>query len=332
MTAEGRIILQVKTLDATAGKVHLATKQAYRDQAIIFNCRLMSQLPHVIWLRSFEAAARHSSFSAAADELSLTPAAVSQQIRLLEEYLGVQLFTRLPRGVALTDRGQAYAQPVRKSFQEMQDATRGLFGSKKKKRLRIRASISYAALMLAPQLSEFQSLHPEIEVELTTAVWSDRMTENSIDADIRYGTGNWEEQNTWRLGHEMASVVCHPDYARTLGEDLTIQKMAAADLVQVIGSEVEWVRLSDQFGLNLPLPSSITKADSSLIALQMISSGHGAAIIHESFSKRYLELGLLVSPFEYRLPIRESYFLVIRDGWHDREVVGSFREWLTSLQ
>ena len=102
----------------------------------------MAQLPHVTWLRSFEVAARHSSFSAAADELNLTPAAVSQQIRLLEDHLGVQLFIRLARGVSLTDAGQAYALPLRKSFQDMQDATRGLFGVKRKSRLRIRASIS----------------------------------------------------------------------------------------------------------------------------------------------------------------------------------------------
>ncbi|MGV8936684.1 MAG: LysR substrate-binding domain-containing protein [Allorhizobium sp.] len=288
----------------------------------------MSQLPHVTWLRSFEAAARHSSFATAAEELNLTPAAVSQQIRLLEEHLGVQLFIRLPRGVALTDLGQAYAQPVRKSFQEMQNATRGLFGVKKKKRSRIRASITYAALVLAPRLSEFQTLYPDIEVELSTAVWSDRMTETTIDIDIRYGAGNWEERNIWKLGDEIASVVCHPAHAQSLGGDLTIQKMAASHLVQVIGSEVEWQRLSDHFDLALPLPASCTKADSSLIAIQIISSGRGAAIIHESFARRYLDSGVLVSPFSYRLPIRESYFLVTRNGDEQRAEITCFRDWI----
>ena len=95
--------------------------------------------PQVTWLRSFEAAARRGSFSAAADDLGLTPAAVSQQIRLLEKHLGAQLFERLPKGVVLTDTGQAYAQPIRKSFSEMQAATEGLFGSRSRKTVKVRS-------------------------------------------------------------------------------------------------------------------------------------------------------------------------------------------------
>lgn len=135
----------------------------------------MRRLPHVTWLRSFEAAARHSSFSAAADELALTPAAVSQQIRQLEHHLGIQLFKRLPKGVQLTDIGQAYAQPVRKSFVEMQAATDGLFRLQRKSVVRVRCSISFAALILAPLLRDFARIHPNIDVELSTAVWSDRI-------------------------------------------------------------------------------------------------------------------------------------------------------------
>lgn len=93
----------------------------------------MSRLPHVIWLRAFEAAARHNSFSGASQELNLTPAAVSQHIRLLEEHLGVSLFKRLPHGVALTDMGKAYALPIRRAFTDMQDATSGLFAQRKKR-------------------------------------------------------------------------------------------------------------------------------------------------------------------------------------------------------
>ncbi|MBO0343985.1 LysR family transcriptional regulator [Roseibium sp. CAU 1637] len=292
----------------------------------------MTKLPHVIWLRSFEAAARHSSFSAAAEELNLTPAAVSHQIRLLEDHLGVQLFKRRARGVSLTDLGQAYSQPIRKSFQEMQHATQGLFQVNRKKRLRVRASISYAALILAPRLHEFQKLHPDIEVELSTAVWSDPMTESTIDADIRYGMGDWDNQTCWKLSHEFATVVCHPDFAKSLGSPLTIEKVAASDVVQVIGSEIEWVRLSEHFGLNLPLPASSTKADSALIALQLIASGTGAAIIHESFAQQYIDSGLLVSPFEYRLPMRQSYFLAIKHNDLDREELVKFQTWMTSFQ
>ncbi|MFD1157217.1 LysR family transcriptional regulator [Roseovarius aestuarii] len=292
----------------------------------------MTQLPHATWLRTFEAAARHSSFSSAAEELNLTPAAVSQQIRLLEKHLGVHLFVRLPRGVSLTDVGQAYAQPIRKSFLEMHNATSGLFGSKKKSVVRVRSSISYAALVLAPQLHKFKELHPEIEVQLSTAVWSDRMDDETIDADIRYGAGDWPEQNIWQISRETAAVICHPDYLRSLGGAPSVQDIARAEVVKIIGSEIEWARLSDHFDLDLPPVKSWMKADSSLIALQIISAGKGAAILQDSFTKQYLDTGLLISPFEYQLPIRESYFLVVRDGQMIRTEVVSFRKWITSLQ
>ncbi|MDQ2094467.1 LysR substrate-binding domain-containing protein [Rhodalgimonas zhirmunskyi] len=280
------------------------------------------------WLRAFEAAARHSSFSGAAAELNLTPAAVSQQIRLLEQHLGIQLFHRLPRGVALTDMGQAYALPIRKSFTEMQDATEGLFTVRRKRKVRIRASISYATLILAPRLKAFRDLYPDIELSLSTAVWSDRMDNETIDLDIRYGTGHWDEPHIWKLGEETAMVVCHPDHARAFGDDPRIEDMLAAGIVPVLGSEVEWVRLSDLFGLDLPAPPVWLKADSSLIALQTVTAGFGAALIHESFAKPYMERGVLTSPFDYRLPVQQAYYLVARDGLGNRDEIDAFRTWL----
>ena len=290
----------------------------------------MSRLPHVIWLRAFEAAARHASFSSAADELALTPAAVSQQVRMLEQHLRVQLFHRLPRGVELTDIGQAYAQPIRKSFRDMQSATDGLFQVPHRKALRVRASISYAALVLAPNLREFRALHPDIDIQLSTAVWSDRMDDASIDLDIRYGTGDWPEPQIWSLGVERATVVCHPDYAASFKGEPTIEALAAADVVQVTGSEVDWDRLSARFALDLPVPAQRIKADSSLIALQMLASGQGSAIIMRRFAQRYLEQGLLVSPLPYELPMDQGFYLIAREDSKRSAEIDRFRDWLIS--
>nr|WP_217808044.1 LysR substrate-binding domain-containing protein [Oceanibacterium hippocampi] len=284
------------------------------------------------WLRAFEAAARHSSFSDAAAELNLTPAAVSQQIRLLERHLGIQLFRRLPRGVALTDMGQAYALPIRKSFTEIQDATEGLFTVRRRRKVGIRASISYATLILAPRLKAFHDLHPDIELSLSTAVWSDRMDNETIDLDIRYGTGHWDEPEIRKLGDEVATVVCHPDHLRSFGTKPRVQELLAAGIVPVLGSEVEWSRLSERFGLDYPEPPVWLKADSSLIALQTIAAGFGAALIHESFARPFMDRGILCSPFEYRLPIREAYYLVMRGAVADRDEVEAFRNWLIGTE
>lgn len=288
----------------------------------------MSRLPHVTWLRAFEAAARHSSFSGAANELHLTPAAVSQHIRLLEKHLGVDLFKRLPHGVTLTDMGQAYALPIRKAFSEMHDATSGLFRRRQKRHLHIRTSVTYGALMLAPRLSEFSTLHPDVELHMTTAIWSDRLDDPRIDIDIRYGTGNWSEPYLWQLSQETGMVVCTPDHARRFGSPPDISGLAADRRVLVMGSEVEWQRLAAHFSLDLGTAAYSARADSSLMALQMLLGGGCAAIIHESFAAPYLERGLLVSPFEYRLPIREAYFMIIGSDALKRSEVTDFRDWL----
>ncbi|KPP84542.1 MAG: LysR family transcriptional regulator, glycine cleavage system transcriptional activator [Rhodobacteraceae bacterium HLUCCO07] len=290
----------------------------------------MTPLPHVIWLRAFEAAARHSSFTAAADELALTPAAVSQQIRLLEQHLNVRLFHRLPRGVELTDIGQAYAQPIRKSFRDMQSATDGLFQVPRRKTLRVRASISYGALVLAPQLIAFRALNPDIDIQLSTAVWSDRMDDTAIDVDIRHGTGDWPESRIWPLGSEWGGVVCHPDFAASFEGGPTIAALAASDVVQVTGSEGDWDRLSARFDLDLPAPAQRFKADSSLMALQMLASGQGCAIIMRRFAQRYLDQGLLVSPLPYELPMDKGFYLVAREDTKRSAEIERFRAWLTA--
>ncbi len=290
----------------------------------------MSRLPHVIWLRAFEAAARHSSFSGAANELNLTPAAVSQHIRLLEKHLGVSLFKRLPHGVTLTDMGQAYALPIRKAFTEMHDATAGLFRRRVRRHLHIRTSVTYGALVLAPRLAEFYALHPDVELHMTTAVWSDRLDDPRIDIDIRYGTGNWSEPHLWQLSQETGLVVCAPDHAARFGTPPDLAALASDHRVLIMGSEVEWQRLSAHFSLDLGPAVHCSRADSSLMALQMLLGGGCSAIIHESFAAPYLERGLLICPFDYRLPIREAYYLIIDSEALKRSEVVDFRDWLVS--
>lgn len=290
----------------------------------------MSKIPHVTWLRAFDVAARHSSFSSAATELGLTPAAVSQQIKLLEQHLGAQLFKRLPRGVVLTDLGHAYAQPIRKSFAEMQDATTGLFGAHRKHRVRVHGSISYTALILAPRLSEFHAAHPDIDVQITTAVWTERVEDHTVDVEIRYGHGDWEESHIRHLGHQVAEVVCHPDFAAKFGTGIAFQDLAP-HAIPIIGSEADWGKMAEHLGTQAPSTASSIKADSSLIALQILAGGVGAGLISCDFTKRYLEQGQLISPLEFRLPLPRSFFLVTPDSAPARPEVTQFCDWLYDM-
>ena len=290
------------------------------------------RLPHLAWLRAFEAAARHSSFSDAAGELHLTPAAVSQQIRLLEQHLGVQLFKRLPRGVELTDMGQAYALPIRRSFTDMQSATESLFTVRRQRKIRIRASISYATLILAPRLHEFNAMYPDIEIELSTAVWADRLDVDGIDFDIRYGRGQWLEADIISLGRENAVLVCSPQH-KIDGPDQSAALAAqlGAGVVQIIGSETEWGRLIDQHDIDMPNLPILMKVDSSLVALQSVVFGSGTALIFESLAQPFIDRGELVVAADLFFPIDDNYYLVSRDGVSDIPELAAFRDWVQSI-
>lgn len=289
----------------------------------------MRRLPHVNWLSTFEAAARHGSFAAAADELDLTPAAVSQHIKLLELTLQMKLFKRLPKGVELTDIGHAYAQPVRETFVDLQTATDGLFNSKKETTLHVRASISFGVIVLAPKLHEFRALHPEINIEVSTTVWSDRMNDATIDVDIRYGNGDWPEPDIRQLRRSHASLICSPQVARYLQADPA--KLKTADIVTIIGSENDWSRMFGELGVEDAVPSAWMSVESSLLALESIATGRGIAIVDKLFTNSYVKRGALTVPFEQAVPTTQNFYLVANPDRKIRSAVACFREWIEAV-
>jgi LysR family glycine cleavage system transcriptional activator len=182
---------------------------------------------------------------------------------------------------------------------------------------------------LAPRLNAFRQQHPDIEIELSTTVWADRMGDASIDLDIRYGDGDWPEHKIHRLQIGDATIICHPDYAASLGETPSVAALSAANIVQIVGSETDWDRLFDQCGFDRPRPRHWMKADSSLIAMQILRAGHGCSIISRSFAGQELEAGTLVAPFQLDIPMGESFFLVERNDLGARDDVALFINWLT---
>ncbi|MBU2993685.1 LysR substrate-binding domain-containing protein [Octadecabacter sp. 1_MG-2023] len=289
----------------------------------------MRRLPHVTWLSTFEAAARHGSFAAAADELSLTPAAVSQHIKLLEQTLEMKLFKRLPKGVELTDIGQAYAQPVRQSFVDLQTATDGLFQTQKQTTLHVRASISFGVIVLVPRLHEFRALHPEINIVVSTTVWSNRLNDATIDVDLRYGNGDWPERDIWQLRRGHASLICSPHVASTLQGDPN--QLETADIVNIVGSENDWPRMFSELGVNSAVPSAWMSVESSLLALESIAAGRGIAIVDTLFTDSYVKRGDLVVPFEQAVPTTQNFYLVADPDRKTRSAVACFRDWIDAI-
>jgi len=288
------------------------------------------QLPPVTWLRAFEAAARHSSFAAAANELHMTSAAISHQIRSLEKRLGFGLFERLPRGVRLTDMGAAYVPAVRRAFEDLSTATTGIFGSLGEKTLRIRLPISYAALVLTPRLPDFKRDYPGIELQLCTTIWGDGLNQESVDIDIRYGDGHWTDLPgvPEKIATERSIVVCSPEHVRGLGAEASLPALCSGPIVQIMGCESLWSDLLRQEAVDMQVTAAGVKSDTSLVALEYAAAGLGAVLVLDSFAESYLETGRLVQPIAVSLETPQAHYLTKRpDAQHKPEVL-LFCDWL----
>ena len=287
------------------------------------------QLPPLAWLRAFEAAARHQSFTLAATELNLTQAAVSHQVRSLEKHLGVTLFERLPRSLRLTEKGAAYLPPLRNSFDELAAATAGLFGPVGKRTLSIRGPVSFVALWLAPRLADFRTRWPDISLRISTIVWAPTQQDEMSDIDIRFGDGNWPGfRSSLILSHSVIPL-CAPSMVQG-DDDLARLEwvMSRNQLIHDTGYEDLWKKLAQQAGLSFTAPAGIN-IDTTISALELAAAGIGPAIVLERLAESYIESGRLVRFVDMALPIAEGHYVVQPEGQkRPKPEATLFRDWL----
>lgn len=287
------------------------------------------KLPHLPWLRTFEAAARSLSFSAAAEDLHMTAAAVSLQIRSLEQYLGFQLFERLPRGVRLTDMGTAYLPSVRKAFDELALSTVGLFGSRGDCSITVRSTAAFAVLWLAPKLHSFIEAYPDIEVRLLADIWADAQGADQSAIDIRFGDGHWEGFDAELIQKEASIPVCSPRWLERADSPKKLAMLAQQNLIHIMGCEDLWTRWFRMTGIQEDSVRKGIQVDTSLTALELASAGSGFALVLRSLTQSYIDSGRLVSPFEGELPIEQSHYLLQpKTGKRPNPEVLFFRQWL----
>lgn len=286
------------------------------------------RLPNLNLLRAFEAAARHRSFTTAAEELSLTPAAISQQVRALENNLGFLLFERLPRGVALTHMGAAYLPPIRQAFDDISASTAGLFGLRGESTVKLRAPVSFSVLNLVPRLARFNEEYPDIEVRIGTALWADEVEAESYDIDIRYGDGNWSGYHADLLLNEGCIPVCAPNL-EPFPKDLA--DMAQGQLISVLGSEGAWLAAKNMMGIDEVNPRRVLRADTFMVAAELAVSGSGSLMLPRSMAQPYLDDGRLVTPIDFELPIKESHYLLRKeDHRRTKPEITILQQWLVN--
>lgn len=289
-------------------------------------------LPTLTWLRAFEAAARTSSFTAAAAELNLTSGAISYQIRALEAHLGFALFERLPRGVKLTPMGVAYLPPVRKAFEELADSTVGLFGRSERVEITVHAPVSLAALWLAPKLPQFSIANPSIDVRLSSVIWDNAVLDEATDLEIRYGAGHWHGYRSEHLLNQNILAVCNPVLLKTMQAHGDLATLSQRHLIHIMGYENHWLKVRQVLKLADAPRSGGASVDTTIAALEVAASGAGVALAHGIFLGAYFATGRLVSALPEEFPDENSYFVITPERpQRIRREVQLFRDWLIAI-
>ncbi len=268
------------------------------------------KLPPLNWLRTFESSARNLSFKLAADELSLTSAAVSKQIKNLEYNLGVTLFKRLPNGLELSDYGAIYLPSVREAIERLSNATHELFGKRAESILNIKVSLVFSLCWLAPRIDRFYAQHPNIDLRINSNLWvRDGPVESDYDFEIRYGRGTWAGLNSDRLTWDHLVPVC----SKTLVDQGGLkrpQDLKNHTLLNVIGYEEGWSQWLASVGMSEMEPRSEKRFDTLISTLDLAERGLGVALGRSSLIAERLEQGRLVTPFEKTISTDEAFYLV----------------------
>ncbi|ALK32045.1 transcriptional regulator GcvA [Burkholderia plantarii] len=284
------------------------------------------KLPPLNALRAFEAAARHGSFSRAADELFVTHGAVSHQVRALEEELGVPLFTRNGRRLGLTEAGERYARQVRAALAMLVDATLEVCASDRPNRLIVSSLQSFAARWITPRIGSFIDRHPGIDLELKSTDSLTDFSRDDVDVAIRFGNGHYPGLHVEKLFDEVFLPACAP----TLNGGVLPREPADLARYPLLRSDDElWRPWFDAAGLaTLTEPKRGLLFQDSSQLVQAAIDGQGIALVRRSLAAAELEAGRIVRLFDILGPSPWHCYFVCPRSRIQLPRVQAFRSWL----
>jgi DNA-binding transcriptional LysR family regulator len=281
-------------------------------------------LPPLNALRAFEAAARHGSFVAAADELSVTPAAISHQVKALEERLGVALFRRLARGLAMTEEGQALLPDLRDAFDRMALALDRVGRQSSGKVLTISLITTFLLAWLVPRLHRFQAKHPDIEVRMTTTRQLVDFGREDVDAAVRFVDRPADGLFAMKLFNDVLTPLCGRRYRDRLK---TVEDLRKVPLIDTTYSP-EWPIWLEGIGQQALKPRRSLAFDSTMIAVEAAIEGAGVAIGPPDLFREEIEDGRLFQPFPQLVESGKAWWFVCPAGSAERPKIKAFRAWL----
>lgn len=290
-------------------------------------------LPPLNALRAFEAAARHQSVSKAAEELNVTPAAVSHQVKALEEYFGVALFRRAVRTLYLTPEGSALLPNLSGGFDALAEACEELENEKRRGILTVASTPSFAAKWLVQHLDSFSEQHPDITVRIEASLEPVTFQGDGVDVAIRFGPGDYPGLHTDSLMMESVLPVCAPeliDGPQPLRSpaDLAHHTLIHLDWHVAGALQPDWRMWLTMAGVDGVDPSKGPVYDTDSLALQAAIDGKGVALVSDVMAAHDLAKGRVVAPFDLILPSECGYWFLCPPDSLERPKVAAFRAWI----
>lgn len=285
------------------------------------------KLPPLNALRAFEAAARNLSFTKAAGEMHVTQGAISRQVRLLENHLGIELFERTPHGVELSRAGHAYAAAISDALDRMGRATDELAAASAHTVLTIRGYATFLARWLTPLLPTFQLRYANIAVRLIAAGDPVDFNRDKVDLGIRYGYGRWRGMACDLLFMDELMPVCSPSLIKSLDLKRPID-LTRCTLLHLSSRQADWSNWFALAGLEMPATARNIQFEDLSVLYECALSGYGVAMGQLQYVQQYLSRAELIAPFDLILRRQRGYYLICPKEQATLSKIVTFRDWL----
>ena len=258
------------------------------------------------WLRSFEAAARLLSFTAASREIGLTQTAVSQHIKALETQLGDTLFLRRPKSLHLTDVGKAYLLTVREALDSIEISTTGLFGPHQASTITMRASMAFI-MWVSPRLDGFLNSYPDVGIKLVTSIWKNPSDHNPVDVDVILAPKDHVRSDLELLSDEaIVPIFCGAAADKFECPDDLLNHPS----IHIMGFDDHWARYLSAHALKPASTGGRLVTDTSTAAIEMVAAGLGCAVVIERFAQQALETGQKIQIVGAPVTLGQSHYLI----------------------
>lgn len=288
----------------------------------------MKPPPPLNYIRSFECAARHLSFTEAANELGYTQAAISNHVRALEQYLGRQLFIRYPRSLELTEMGEAFLPTLRQGLNQIDFATESVLAAVRNRTVVISCPTSLAENWLARCIASFSKQNPEVEILLHGTIWEER-AEQIADFVITIRRYDNRPEGALQLWEDRLALLCAPHFLEGPDGFKAPEDVLKANWISVHGRQELWQDMAMALGIDAAANDKRLSTNSTNIALELAANGAGCIVTTLSLARTYMERNLLVEPFETQVFSPWNYYL---SESHSSKgaVVKKVRDWIVA--